>query len=519
MAEEDLIFGKNRHLFGGIEPSNMILSRYVKKFSPDSTSGSPNKDAELDLVLPNDTVIDGQTLCTVAGAIVRKKTGSYPVDEFDGELVRDIKAEDGSSHTIWLGTADDTLYYAAFPYTTQGVYNRSTANRCSRYPYKKYLFGFDLNLTNDNPNTRVSYPSDVDNYKYTSARIVWNTGTGTFQSGSWVLTGGTNFMPIPCVLGPSGTVLQYLNETDYTKTINGKAPLIHLTDSGVNVMMRWPKIYTHREIDGNYYKFRCSDTKLGDDWECWCNYDANGNEIDYFYTGVYLGKKDSDGKLRSVSGQTPDYFTSVEDMQTAVWKNGSEWSTDVLVDRLLIQDLLIMIMKTTDIKSRFGSGETSSTDTTGRLDTKGLFASLSLSNVCKVFGMEDFWSNHYRYLSGLTYGKGLMEIKTNVKKGNVDDNIAVTFDQTGGGYIKSSIVRSYGRLPGSDLGGSSSTYDCDPLIYDSSNVRPAYGGYAPLSTETTAGLKQGPFAMSFVNASKIYASLSCKPLAKKGGNE
>ena len=68
--------------------------------------------------------------------------------------------------------------------------------------------------------------------------------------------------------------------------------------------------------------------------------------------------------------------------------------------------------------------------------------------------MEDFWSNHYRYLSGLTYGKGLMEIKTNVKKGNVDDNIAVTFDQTGGGYIKSSIVKSYGRLPGSDLGGS-----------------------------------------------------------------
>ena len=24
MAEEDLIFGKNRHFFGGIEPSNML---------------------------------------------------------------------------------------------------------------------------------------------------------------------------------------------------------------------------------------------------------------------------------------------------------------------------------------------------------------------------------------------------------------------------------------------------------------------------------------------------------------
>ena len=59
------------------------------------------------------------------------------------------------------------------------------------------------------------------------------------------------------------------------------------------------------------------------------------------------------------------------------------------------------------------------------------------------------------------------------------------------------------------------TYDCDPLIYDSASVRPAYSGYAPLSTETTAGLKQGPLAMSFAKANKIYASLSCKPLAKK----
>ena len=25
MAEEDLIFGKNRHFFGGIEPSNMLV--------------------------------------------------------------------------------------------------------------------------------------------------------------------------------------------------------------------------------------------------------------------------------------------------------------------------------------------------------------------------------------------------------------------------------------------------------------------------------------------------------------
>ena len=39
MAEEDLIFGKNRHFFGGIEPSNMqnftaaIEGEHVKNYS------------------------------------------------------------------------------------------------------------------------------------------------------------------------------------------------------------------------------------------------------------------------------------------------------------------------------------------------------------------------------------------------------------------------------------------------------------------------------------------------------
>lgn len=517
MAEEDLIFGKNRHLFGGIEPSNMIRSRYVKKFSSDNTS---TKVAELQLILPKDTVIDGQTLCTVAGAVVRKKTGSYPVDEFDGELVQDIKVDtEETTHVISLGTADDTIYYAAFPYTTQGVYNRSTANRCSTSPYGKYLFGFNLDLTDDDPATRVTYPSDVDNYKYSKAYMNFSASTPTFVSGSWVLTNGVNFVPRPCVLAPSGDVLQYLSQNDYTKTVGGQPSLTQLTDAGVNVMMEWPKIYTHREVDGDVYKFRCSDTKIDDDWECWCNYDANGNEIDHFYTGVYLGKKDSDGKLRSVRGQSPDYFTTVESMQTAVWANGSAWTTDVLVDRLLIQDLLTMITRSTNIGLVMGRGETTTTATTGRLDTKGMFSALGSTSVCKAFGMEDLWSNKYRYLSGLTYGKGLMEIKTNVKKGDVDDTIAVTFNQDSGGHIKSSTVRSYGRLPGSDLGGSSTTYDCDPLVYDTSYVRPAYTGYAPLAAETTAALKQGALAMSFANSTKIYASLSCKPLAKQGGNE
>ena len=86
MAEEDLIFGKNRHFFGGIEPSNM------KVFNVKIQGGIYGKLGPLVVAtLPDDTVVNDQTLCTVEGVIIRRKTTGYPKDEFDGDLVADIK--------------------------------------------------------------------------------------------------------------------------------------------------------------------------------------------------------------------------------------------------------------------------------------------------------------------------------------------------------------------------------------------------------------------------------------------
>ena len=75
MAEEDLIFGKNRHFFGGIEPSNMVA------FSA-ALDAATNK-VLITATLPTDTVVNGQTLCSVAGAVIRRKSTDYPTDEFE----------------------------------------------------------------------------------------------------------------------------------------------------------------------------------------------------------------------------------------------------------------------------------------------------------------------------------------------------------------------------------------------------------------------------------------------------
>ena len=118
MADEDLISGKNQHFFGGMEPSTMIAFNAVVE------DGMIKINAQL----PNDTIVNGYSLCTVSGAVIRRRSDNYPVNEFDGDLVADIT----TSGTFVDATADPTAtyFYAAFPYTTQGIYSINTANQC-----------------------------------------------------------------------------------------------------------------------------------------------------------------------------------------------------------------------------------------------------------------------------------------------------------------------------------------------------------------------------------------------------
>lgn len=115
-------------------------------------------------------------------------------------------------------------------------------------------------------------------------------------------------------------------------------------------MMEWPKIYTKRWEENGVYHFRCSDIPQDDTWDCWCNYDRNNNEIDHFYTPIYFGSNVS-SKLRSISGQANMVSKNATTEINYAKANGSDWYTEVLADRLLIQDLLVMMGKSTDCQT------------------------------------------------------------------------------------------------------------------------------------------------------------------------
>lgn len=519
MAEEDLIFGKNRHLFGGIEPSNMRL------FGVRSAYLGGQDRVKISATLPLDTTVDNQQLCTVAGAVIRKSTEGYPVDEFTGTLVADI-TEDSELYDTDV-TPGQTYYYAAFPYTKQGVYNRGNANRavCT---VGRYLFGFDLDEDDINPETRVSYPSDVDNATFLKAAM--NFDTGVFNYGDWPSAPGDKFMPRPCMLTYAGVVDHYLNPDDYTKKIDGSASRVASTGFVGNAMMEWPKIFVKRWTDANgVYHFRCCDIKLDNDYECWSNYDRNNNEIDYFYTPIYFGSSVS-SRMRSISGQSNIVSTTVEAEITLAKANGLDWYTEVLADRLLIQDLLVMMAKTTDCQTAYGAGRSLSSNSSaigqGTMNTKGLFWGHPYgADGVKVFGMENWWGNLWRRTAGWILDVGVQKVK--LTRGTKDGSTASDYNLTGsgyktisgatpsgtsGGYISSMKTEAFGRLP-VVASGSATTYETDGLYFTNTDVC-----YAVVGGVWSVGLLVGPFCAylstaASVSGARFGAALSCKPLA------
>lgn len=612
MAEEDLIFGKNRHFFGGIEPSNM----------QNFTAVIEGEHVKITAQLPADTVINGQTLCTVEGAVIRRKTTDYPKDEFDGEEVSVIKTsttfvdsetsatgtyyyaafpfttqgvynrnkanrvvvnepepmEEFSAKSVYISSSDTvkveitaklpdgvagavirksttgyptsetdgdalttittdtvytdtnvtvgtTYYYSAFPYTSTGAYNRSEANRTSVTPKKRdYLFGYDLVKSTSSPSGRVSYPDDVDNAGFTPAKM--NFG-GSFSYGDWNFAPGEKFMPRPCMLTYAGVVDHYLNPNDYTQKAEGGASKVADTSFGGNAMMEWPKIYTKRWEEGGVYHFRCSDTPQDESWECWSNYDRLNNQIDHFYTPIYFGSNVSN-KLRSISGQANMVSQNATTEINYAKANGNDWYTEVLADRLLIQDLLVMMGKSTDGQTVYGKGrcDTNSAVNTGTMNSRGMFwGSNNSTDGVKVFGMEHFWGNLWRRTAGWMNVNGTQKVK--LTRGTKDGSTASDYNTDGngyktvsgatpsgtsGGYISSMKTEGFGRIP-ITASGSSSTFEADGLYYNNSGTMYAFvGGY------WFSDLLCGPFYASLYytpsySDSGSGAALSCKPLA------
>ena len=447
----------------------------------------------------------GTTFSVVGGSL--NYVGTVPASR-----VADVAAEDANTtYVVTCGTSTKDI-------VVENLYGIFEA-----YMVRTFINGFNIALSTADPTARVTYPSDVDNYGYTAAKM--NFG-GAFSYGSW--SENDWFMPKPCMLRSNGTVAYFLNPNDYTKKVDGTESDVANTSFDGNAMMQWPKIYVKRTEANGVYSFRISNIKVDSDYECWSNYDINNNEIPYFYTPIYFGSG-STTKMRSLSGQSNLVSTTAQQEINAAKANGANmWYTEVLSDRMLFIDLCIMLGKNCNAQAVFGQGRvgSSSATNTGGMNTKGLFWGGNPDETgVKVFGMEHPWGNIWRRTAGYILSSGNQYIK--LTRGNKDGSTLTDYGVTAsgmialgssafygssGGYISGTITHKGGRFA-ENLSGSATTYDCDSAYYNQSAEQYAlFGGY--WGDALLAGPSFVFLALATSNASSDYgAALSCKPLA------
>lgn len=395
------------------------------------------------------------------------------------------------------------------------------------------IYGFHINGANSDPDSCITYLKDA--VGMTPAHMDY--ANDVFDYGSW---GDAFFMPKPCMVKYNGERDYYLDPNDYTKKADGTASDVADTSYNGNAMMEWPKIWWKvvPDSDDKSGSVYIADHKADDDFHCWSNINANGVEVDHFYTAIYNGSNVS-SKLRSMSGLAYTDLcqskTAQQELDLAHANNpGSDvlWETEVYADIILLQFLHILISRTLDSAKAFGEGRRSQASAassmlgTGTMNTKGLFWGDDTTNYgVKTFGMENFWGNQWRRYLGHIMVNGTQYLKLTHE--TQDGSTATAYNLTASGYLAADTVApsgtsggylsqmkfaSKGMVPQVALG-NSATFYCDGLWFNNSITAVALrGGYA------YSDARVGVFCVNLDGSASVAswhfgASVSCKPLA------
>lgn len=471
--------------------------------------------------------------------------------EFYGQTVTITKGSDSLSGTF--NASGKAVFNGVILTGTLTVACGSTSRTIDVPYYGNYtfeltgkLYGFSVDSSVSDPTSAVSYQvtydgRQVDNYSYTPAYMDFSGGT--FNSGSWDLEDDF-FIPKPCMVKYDGSVDYYLDPDDYTKKADGvTASDVANLNYGGNAMMEWgrdgQKIWyavIPDTSDPTKYTVLISNQQIDSNFHCWPFYDANDRQIDHFYTAIYEGYVNN-SVLRSISGVKPTSgIAGANEIAYAKANNqnsGHEWYITQYADRVLINILLVLISKSLDTQTKFGTGNytdgssESSLLTQGLANDKGLFFGTNGNGVVKVFGMENYYADRWERCAGYSLDSGVIKYK--LTYGTADGSTGTGFvesDSAPSGYltgpsIATNLSAAYvtkmtayanGAILPSAFGGLSSTYYCD-AVWSASGVR-----FGRVGGACAHGAACGAFALA-VNCALSYsdwgvgASLSLKPLA------
>lgn len=472
---------------------------------------------------PNDTVIDGHTVCNVYGVRVIMKEGAPPRDENDGTLIlenEELGKYINEFYEVNGLTNGTTYYFGFFPYSDHNIFNRDPINIKVATPRAYELYGFKIDKNDPNPTTRITYLGDTADM--TPAHMDFDAGQ--FDYGSWY-PNDIFFLKNnkPFMVNSDGTPAYELDENDYTKKKNGTDSDVANTAFDGNAMAKMETVWLYQYQDEQYEYCYVCDIKLDDNYHAYAHERADGTIQDYIWLAMFEGSL-VDNKLRSLKNQPVMTEKKASQEITYATANGDLWYTRTWSQRNLINVLLYLMFRSDDLQTALGKGyHTGATLYTERLPIGGasdkgrFYGSTADRDYVKCFHIENWWGNIWERIAGIINVRGDIRVKMTppyhqtMENYNAGEYISTGLVPDGGnsGFISKTNMNQYGRIGYCSLG-SETTYTCDAFFFSFTDF--CYGLVGGCGDQ---GLRCGPMCSQLGASPDITnweggAALSCE---------
>ena len=363
------------------------------------------------------------------------------------------------------------------------------------------VYGVRIDTTDSNPETACEYTDNA------VGMLAAHGNNGAFNGGDWLTRYPFNSIR-PCLF-KNGAVVGYLNPDNFAQFENGTDADIESGDAG-DVMIEIPKFYYKIGRNGNYVEVKIANALMAGFTDYAFSY--KGESKDKFYIGAYLGYKDSNNKLRSLTGKTVTGNITIGAARTAAQANGAGYEQLSFNKLTALQVLYVVMFKNLNSQAALGQGYTSASNfrDTGATDEKGMTygtnTAASADDTVKFLGIEDFYGNLYQWVDGYVSGNNIVLV--------ADGN----FNDTGDGYESharhGSVSYSYIKdVEGDNIlaftpktgGASTTTYYADYGHIGNSAYVPNFGGYFDF------GANAGAFQLNcYCSASDAYPVIGAR---------
>lgn len=455
----------------GIPPRNM------ESFSV----SAGNAQVKIRCIAPDNTVVEGQLVCTVKGVQIVRKIGSAPKLPNDGTLVADIPA--GSAYELVDTNLVNgvTYYYAFFPYSDHGVYNYNQFNVKSATPSTIKYWGFKQNFADKNPSTTITYLTGVENENYQP--MMTNEGAGTATAGDWLSFLQEVLKNFPYMVQKTGQADYALNPDDYTQKKAGGNSDYNVLGYNGGAFAWLNKIWMKEEYapDGESREVRFANGPA-EGYYAVGFYDQNETELEGVW--IPMGLMDASGRTL-IAGTTPCASKTCDQEKALI--DGFSSRAVFLGGPILnvLRDLEYMLFKSTDIQATAGYGRCNA-------GSQQVIANQNVANGnvpgFKGTGNKTTMNKYFHSQVLGSYQQWLRDPYTILVNGALKVSPFYKYDITGATYDATSIKwtttsawkypshtekvsEAYGSLPKDENTGTTATGLCDGVYGNAAGTR------------------------------------------------